>query len=44
MNLAGCSSEALAKTKTEYDAFLGDSKKLAAVRDLMKVRGGLYSI
>lgn len=39
MNLAGCSSEALAKSKTEYDAFLGDAKKLEAVREMKKRPG-----
>ncbi|KAI8467008.1 MAG: hypothetical protein J3K34DRAFT_431916 [Monoraphidium minutum] len=36
MNLAGCCSEALATTKNEYDAFLGDAKKLEAVRGMMQ--------
>ncbi|GBF88826.1 oligoendopeptidase f [Raphidocelis subcapitata] len=36
MNLAGCSGEALVRTKTEYESFLGDAKKLEAVREMMK--------
>lgn len=34
----GCSSEALAKTKTEYDSFLADPSRLTAVREQLKVR------
>jgi hypothetical protein len=36
--LQGSSTEALAKTKTEYEAFLGDPAKLKEVRERMKVR------
>ena len=37
MRAQGNSTEALAKTKTEYEAFLGDPKKLASVREQLKV-------
>lgn len=37
--LQGSSSEALARTKTEYEAFLGDAAKLKAVREKMQVGG-----
>uniref|UniRef100_A0A0G4GAJ1 Peptidase M3A/M3B catalytic domain-containing protein n=1 Tax=Chromera velia CCMP2878 TaxID=1169474 RepID=A0A0G4GAJ1_9ALVE len=40
MNLRGNSSDALAKTKTEYDEFLGDPENLKAVREFLK-KGGL---
>lgn len=36
--LQGNSSEELAKTKTQYESFLGDTAKLAAVREQLKVR------
>eukprot|EP00955_Chlamydomonas_euryale_P078687 363193-Chlamydomonas_euryale.AAC.5 len=36
MSLAGNSSEDLARTKTEYESFLGDPKQLAAVREMMQ--------
>lgn len=38
MALKGSSSEALARTKTEYESFLGDAAKLKEVRERMKVR------
>ena len=37
MALAGSSSEALARTKTEYENFLGDAAMLKEVRESMKV-------
>lgn len=37
MNLKGCSTEALSRTKTEYENFLGDAANLAAVRAKLKV-------
>ena len=37
MALKGSSSEALARTKTEYESFLGDAAKLKEVRERMKV-------
>lgn len=36
MSLKGSSSEALARTKTEYEAFLGDAAKLKAVREKLQ--------
>jgi hypothetical protein len=44
MALSGSSSEALARTKTEYEAFLGDAAKLKEVRERMKVSQFLMSL
>jgi hypothetical protein len=33
----GCSSEALARTKTDYDAFLADPSNLKAVKEQLQV-------
>lgn len=40
MNLQGCSSEALARTKTDYDSFLADPVNLKAVKEQLQ-RGDL---
>lgn len=39
MALKGCSSDALARTKTDYDAFLADAERLAAVRKIAATPG-----
>jgi hypothetical protein len=36
-SLQGCSSEALARTKTDYDAFLADPTNLKAVKEQLQV-------
>lgn len=36
--LQGCSSEALARTKTDYDSFLADPVNLKAVKEQLQVR------
>jgi len=38
MALAGCSTEALASTKSAYEAFLADPANLAAVRQRVQAR------
>jgi hypothetical protein len=35
--LQGCSSEALARTKTDYDSFLADPTNLKAVKEQLQV-------
>jgi hypothetical protein len=39
ISLQGCSSEALARTKTDYDAFLADPTNLKAVKEQLQVGG-----
>lgn len=36
--LQGCSSDALSKTKTDYDSFLADPANLKAVKEQLKVQ------